>query len=118
MSFDFLHWITHCIFRHSPSVLCLRSCNRLLENECVNRSDGEDSFATHSRPMYEFTDMLLILQCPHYIAGATRNVLGWTGRDACTVYLDDIHTYLVVLGATIKEHLQNITTKVSECLHG
>ena len=90
-----------------------RSCNRLLENECVNRIDGEDNLATHSG-LYEFTDMSLIVQCPHYIAGATRNILGWTGRDAYIVYLDDI----AVVGATFKEHLQNLTTKVFKCLYG
>ena len=41
MSFHFLNWITHWIFRQSPSVFCSRSCNWLLESECVNRIDGK-----------------------------------------------------------------------------
>ena len=116
MSFHFLNWITHWIFRQSPSVFCSRSCNWLLESECVNRIDEKDNFATHSG-LYEFTDMPLIVQCPYYI---TLQGLPETfqarleGMPAQCTLMPQLQWELRMF----KEHLQSLVTTVFECLHG
>ena len=66
------------------------------------------AFATHSG-LYEFAVMPFgLCNAPATFQQLMETVLAGLARDACMVYLDDI-LGVTVLGATLEEHLQNLS---------
>lgn len=69
------------------------------------------AFATHSG-LYEFAVMPFgLCNAPATFQRLMETVLAGLARDTCIVYLDDI----LVMGATLEEHLQNLTKHCKKC---